>query len=41
MHNYDCDSEANPEKKAQAMLALNASIATLGDVYRNMGTERY
>lgn len=28
------------ESKAKAMLSMNAAIATLGDVYKNMGTER-
>ena len=33
-------SKASIEKKAAAMLSLNAAISTLGDVYRNMGAER-
>ena len=34
------DKDANIEKKAAAMLSLNAAISTLGTVYSNMGIER-
>ena len=34
------DNKSSVEAKAQAMLAMNAALATLGDVYKNMGTER-
>lgn len=34
------DEKASIEQKAKAMLALDAAASLIGDVYRNMGTER-